>query len=83
MLDPRRQVREMLLKGGISLLSIMLGPVLEPESNWNVLSASLSNPSPNSSLLQGWPLTLASAPLGSLLGMQNLRLHPIFAEAEC
>lgn len=40
MLDPRRQVREMLLKGGISLLSIMLGLVLEPESNWNVFSAS-------------------------------------------
>lgn len=83
MLDPRRQVREMLLKGGISLLSIILGHVLEPESNWNVLSTSLGNPSSNSSLLQGWPLTLASAPLESLLGMQNLRSHPGLTEAEC
>lgn len=36
MLDPRRQARVMLLKGGVSLLSIMQGPVLKPESDWKV-----------------------------------------------
>lgn len=82
MLDPRRQVGEMLLKNNISLLYIILGPVLllEPESNWNVQEPP-SPVYPRIPCSSNWvPQSPVSASPQNLLEMQNLGFYPHLLE---